>query len=166
MAWIKRKAPKGVPERKVPQVKVDAEAVPHFAETKRLSNVDLAILKRVSTELSELGVLDKEADESAYEVIENQEDMIFDAAQQGERNVSMLSSKSELAHRFLSEREAEEGDTFVNPAFDGIDDYGNEMYDDLYGDDMPDLDESYSPSLSFEETIKSSSYIDFSDKEK
>lgn len=116
--------------RIIPEADVRNFDTPDLACIKPLHKSDITLLRSLSSELRVTGVIDREATVTGGQTL-LELNSIFSEAQEHqkyEKDINPAFFDAE-ADAFLEDRQLTEGDLFENPSFDGIDDYGNQVYD-------------------------------------
>jgi hypothetical protein len=127
---IKKQTPAKPVNRFIPEADVRNFSTPDLGGIKPLHNSDITLLRSLSTELRVTGVIDREATVTESQTLIELNSIFSEAAehQKYEKDINPAFFDSE-ADAFLEDRQLTEGDLFENPSFDGVDDYGAQVYD-------------------------------------
>lgn len=121
-----------LPSRTIPlpeNVVVDYPGIPNI---RQMHSNDIDAIRRLTTELVDAGVLERDVDEKQVQSIDELNVLVKAAT-------DLAKSEEELNPDFYdADLEAELGgdlsaeDDWANPDLDGLDDYGNKVYEEIY----------------------------------
>lgn len=127
---IKKQAIAKPISRIIPEADVRNFDAPDLACIKPLHKSDVSLLRSLTIELRVTGVIDRTATVTESQTLIQLSSIFSEAEehQKYEKDINPAFFDAE-ADAFLEDRQLTEGDLFENPSFDGIDDYGNQVYD-------------------------------------